>query len=88
MHGPLLAPAPDKSARIALHTSAILGTSSAVTTILLSCGSHSFVASSQHESRGVVGPPLFSTGGHVPHSPTFWTEIRAIVSPLLQLVTY
>jgi len=46
--------------------------------------------------RGVVGrgrggrrpPPAFSTGGRVPHSPTFWTEIRAKVSPLLQLVTY
>jgi len=46
--------------------------------------------------QGVVGrgrgdsvPPLFSTGGgRVPHSPLFWTEIRAKVSPLLQLVTY
>jgi len=46
--------------------------------------------------QGVVGrgrrrdgvPPLFSTGGCVPHSPLFWTEIRAKVSPLLQLVTY
>ena len=45
--------------------------------------------------RGVVGrgrggwrPPLL-TGGRVPHSPSlFWTEIRAKVSPLLQLVTY
>jgi len=34
-------------------------------------------------------PLLFSsTGGRVPHSPTFWTEMRAKVSPLLQLVTY
>ena len=46
------------------------------------------------ESRSVVGrgrggrrPLLFSTEGRVPHSPTFWTEIRANVSPLLQLVT-
>jgi len=42
-------------------------------------------------AKGVVGrgrrPPLLSTGGRVPHShPTFWTEIRAKVSPLLQLV--
>jgi len=42
--------------------------------------------------RGVVGrgrcPHFFRQGGRVPHSPTFWTEIRAKVSPLLQLVTY
>ena len=46
--------------------------------------------------RGVVGrgrggrrPPLSSTGGRVPPlPPLFWTEIRAKVSPLLQLVTY
>jgi len=49
-------------------------------------------------SRGVVGrgrgatasPTLFSTGGTRPPlpPPLFWTEIRAKVSPLLQLVTY
>ena len=38
--------------------------------------------------RGGRRPPLFSTGGRVPHSPTFWTEIGAKVSPLFQLVTY
>jgi len=40
--------------------------------------------------RGADGvPPLFLSGGRVPHpSPLFWTEIRAKVSPLLQLVTY
>jgi len=48
------------------------------------------------DNRGVVGrgrggtafPHFFSTGGRVPHFPHFWTEIRAKVSPLLQLVTY
>ena len=36
-----------------------------------------------------VPPTFFSTGGRVPHSPPlFWAEIRAKVSPLLQLVTY
>jgi len=39
-------------------------------------------------TRGGGVPELFSTGGRVPHSPTFWTEIRPKVSPLLQLVTY
>ena len=45
--------------------------------------------------KGVVGrgrgrrrPPLFSTGDASPTPLTFWTEIRAKVSPLLQLVTY
>ena len=34
-------------------------------------------------------PPLFSTGGTRPPLPALvWTEIRAKVSPLLQLVTY
>jgi len=33
-------------------------------------------------------PHTFFDEGGVPHSPTFWTEIRAKVSPLLQLVTY
>jgi len=45
---------------------------------------------------GVVGgnaggdgvPHFFSTGGRPPLSPLFWTEIRAKVSPLLQLVSY
>jgi len=36
------------------------------------------------------GVPTFSTGGTRPQlpPPLFWTEIRAKVSPLLQLVTY
>jgi len=43
--------------------------------------------------QGCIGaegrrPPLFSTGGRVPHSLLLWTEIRAKVNPLLQLVTY
>jgi len=46
--------------------------------------------------QGVVGrgsgvtasPHFFRQGERVPHSPTFWTEIRAKVSPLLQLVIY
>jgi len=36
--------------------------------------------------RGVMGQGR--QGGRVPHSPTFWIEIRAKVSPSLQLVTY
>jgi len=47
-------------------------------------------------ARGVVGrgrgrtaSPHFLTGGtRPPLPPLFWTEIRAKVSPLLQLVTY
>ena len=46
-------------------------------------------------SRGVVGrgrggtaSPHFSDRGDVSPLPLFWTEIRAKVSPLLQLVTY
>ena len=40
-------------------------------------------------TRGDDVPPLFRQAGRVPHSPPlFWTEIRAKVSPLLQLVTY
>jgi len=40
-------------------------------------------------TRGDGVPPLFSTGGRVPHSSHFfWTEIRAQVSPLLKMVTY
>jgi len=49
-------------------------------------------------SRGVVGrgrgggrrPPTFFRQGDrgPPLPPLFWTEIRAKVSPLLQLVTY
>ena len=46
-------------------------------------------------SRGVVArgrggqrPPHFSDRGDVSPLPLFWTEIRAKVSPLLQLVTY
>ena len=39
-------------------------------------------------TRGDGVPPLFDREGRVPHSPTFWTEIRAKVSLLLQLVTY
>jgi len=39
--------------------------------------------------RGDGVPALFSTGGtRPPLPPLFWTEIRAKVSPLLQLVTY
>ena len=39
-------------------------------------------------TRGTASP-TFSTGGtRTPLSPLFWTEIRAKVSPLLQLVTY
>jgi len=42
--------------------------------------------------RGRVGdgvPTFFRQGeGRVPPPPTFWTEIRAKVSPLLQLVAY
>jgi len=34
----------------------------------------------------LASPHFFRQGGRVPH-PTFWTEIRAKVSPLLQLVT-
>ena len=38
---------------------------------------------------GTASPHFFRQGGRVPHSPHFfWTEIRAKVSPLLQLVTY
>ena len=43
-------------------------------------------------THGVAGgvPHFYRQGGRrrVPHSPTFWTEIRAKISPLLQLVTY
>ena len=39
---------------------------------------------------GVVGDgvPHFFRRGRPPLSPLFWTEIRAKVSPLLQLVSY
>jgi len=48
------------------------------------------------ESRGVVGrgrggtayPTFVDRGDASPTPPTFWAEIRAKVSPLLQLVTY
>jgi len=41
------------------------------------------------ETRGgTASPTFFRQEGRVPHSPTFWIEIRAKVSPLLQLVTY
>jgi len=44
---------------------------------------------SEAGTRGDGVPPLFSTGGtRPPLPPIFWTEIRAKVSPLLQLVTY
>jgi len=40
-------------------------------------------------TRGGRRPPFFSTGGtRPPLLPLFWTETRAKVSPLLQLVTY
>jgi len=39
-------------------------------------------------TRGDGVPPLFRQGDASPTPPTFWTEIRAKVSPLLQLVTY
>ena len=39
-------------------------------------------------TRGDGVPHFFRQEGRVPHSPTFWIEIRAKVSPLLQLVTY
>ena len=47
-------------------------------------------------TRGVVGrrrggtasPTLFDRETRPPLPPIFWTEIRAKVSPLLQLVTY
>ena len=42
----------------------------------------------QGRGRGGRRPPLFSTGGTRPHPPTFCTEIRAKVSPLLQLNGY
>jgi len=39
--------------------------------------------------RGGTASPTFLTGGtRSPLPPLFWTEIRAKVSPLLQLVTY
>ena len=38
---------------------------------------------------GTANPPTFlDIGDASPTPPTFWTEIRAKVSPLLQLVTY
>jgi len=44
-------------------------------------------------TKGVVGvvrrtPTFFDRGDASPTPPLFWTEIRAKVSPLLQLVTY
>jgi len=61
----------------------------------LQCIIAALVAINQHstylQSRGVVGrgmASLFSTGDTSPTPPTFWTEIRAKCSPLLQLVTY
>jgi len=47
-------------------------------------------------TRGVMGrerggdgvPTFFVRGTRPPLPPLFWTEIRAKVSPLLQLVTY
>jgi len=35
-----------------------------------------------------ASPHFFQQGGASPTPPLFWTEIRAKVSPLLQLVTY
>jgi len=35
-----------------------------------------------------VPPTFFDRGNGSPTPPLFWTEIRAKVSPLLQLVTY
>ena len=48
-----------------------------------SCVVRDAVDSVRVDSKGVVGP----WGDGVP-APLFWTEIRAKVSPLLQLVTY
>ena len=39
-------------------------------------------------TRGTVSPTFFRQGTRPPLPPLFWTEIRAKVSPLLQLVTY
>ena len=40
-------------------------------------------------TRGTASPHFFRQGGRVPPlPPLFWTEIRAKVSPLLQLVAY
>ena len=63
---------------------------------VFSAASHLARAIFIHIYSGVVGrgrggrrPPLFSTGGtRLPLPSLFWTEIRAKVSPLLQLVTY
>jgi len=38
--------------------------------------------------RGDGVPHYFRQGARVPHSPIFWTEIGAKVSPLFQLVSY
>ena len=38
--------------------------------------------------RGDGAPHYFRQGARVLHSPTFWTEIGAKVSPLFQLVSY
>ena len=40
------------------------------------------------ETRGAAFPHFFRQGDASPTPPTFWIEIHAKVSPLLQLVTY
>ena len=39
-------------------------------------------------TRGTASPTFFDRGTRPPPPPLFWNEIRAKVSPLLQLVTF